>query len=83
MAGVIEGYRRVIDAEAEVIQVSPNLLESARAFFGAEPVPYAFICDPDGAHMRRAEEKIAWPASDDEARSIGERLGGTIKGART
>ncbi len=47
MAGVIEGYRRVVEAEAEVIQVSPNLLESARAFFGAEPVPYAFICDPD------------------------------------
>ena len=47
MAGVVEGYRSVVDAEAEVIQVSPNLLESARAFFGSEPVPYAFICDPD------------------------------------
>jgi peroxiredoxin len=47
MAGVIDGYRRVVDAQAEVIQVSPNLLESARAFFGNEPVPYAFICDPD------------------------------------
>jgi peroxiredoxin len=47
MNGVIEGYRRLTEAETEVIQVAPNLLESARAFFGPTGVPYPFVCDPD------------------------------------
>jgi len=35
----------------------------------------AFICDPDGTNMRTAEEKVAWPTSDDDARRVGEVLG--------
>ncbi|MDB4937460.1 MAG: Porphobilinogen deaminase [Labilithrix sp.] len=42
----------------------------------------AFICDPDGSNLRRAEETVAWPASDDDARLLGERLGATIRTAR-
>ena len=47
MNGVIDEYQRLRDVQTEVIQVAPNLLESARAFFGSETVPYPFICDPD------------------------------------
>jgi peroxiredoxin len=47
MTGIIDGYRCLVEADAEVIQVAPNLLESARAFFARDPVPYPFICDPD------------------------------------
>jgi len=31
----------------EVIQVGPNLLQSARIFFGHSPTLYPFVCDPD------------------------------------
>jgi hydroxymethylbilane synthase len=39
----------------------------------------AFICDPDGSNHRTAHETVAWPASDDEARRVGEVLGGRLK----
>jgi hydroxymethylbilane synthase len=42
----------------------------------------AFICDPDGTNLRRAEETFAWPASDDAARLIGETLGARLRGDR-
>ena len=47
MQGIIEGYQRLLAAEAEVIQVAPNLLEAARSFFRPAPVPYPVVCDPD------------------------------------
>ena len=34
-------------AETEVIQIAPNLLESARRYFGPSPLPFPFVCDPD------------------------------------
>src|SRR4029078_11859669 len=43
----------------------------------------AFICDPDGTNLRRTEETVAWPASDDDARLMGESVGGRIKTSRT
>jgi peroxiredoxin len=47
MQGIIEGYQGLLAAEAEVIQVAPNLLEAARSFFRPAPVPYPVVCDPD------------------------------------
>ena len=42
----------------------------------------AFVCDPDGQNLRRDEARAAWPASDDEARALGEALGGRLRSAR-
>ena len=42
----------------------------------------AFICDPDGTNLRRAEETLAWPASDDDARKVGEKLGASLRLSR-
>jgi len=47
MDSVIQGYQTVLAADCEVIQIAPNLLESARTFFRQAVVPYPFICDPD------------------------------------
>ncbi len=47
MDGMREGYDLLRAAEAEIIQVGPNLLQSARIFFGHSPTPYPFVCDPD------------------------------------
>jgi hydroxymethylbilane synthase len=49
---------------------------------GLELVLRAFICDPDGTNLRRSENTVAWPASDDDARLVGESLGGKLKAAR-
>ena len=46
MDQIISHYDALRENEIEVIQVGPNLLQSARAFF-AEPPPYPFVCDPD------------------------------------
>jgi peroxiredoxin len=45
--GVRAGYQNLRAAETEVIQVAPNLLESARRYFGQSSLPFPFICDPD------------------------------------
>src|SRR5262247_2485904 len=42
-----KGYEALLDAETEVIQVAPNLLDSARRYFAQAPLPYPFVCDPD------------------------------------
>jgi peroxiredoxin len=47
MNGMREGYELLQAADAEIIQVGPNLLQSARIFFGHSPTPYPFVCDPD------------------------------------
>ena len=47
MDSIIGGYQDLVAAEAEVIQVAPNLLEGARSFLRGAPVPYPFVCDPD------------------------------------
>jgi peroxiredoxin len=41
------GYAALQDADTEVIQVAPNLLESARRYFSGEILPFPFVCDPD------------------------------------
>jgi len=45
--GVRAGYDALRAADTEVIQIAPNLLESARRYFGASALPYPFVCDPD------------------------------------
>ena len=45
--GIRSNYDALQSAEAEVIQVAPNLLESARRYFGRSPLPFPFVCDPD------------------------------------
>jgi peroxiredoxin len=45
--GVRAGYEALRAAETEVIQVAPNLLGSARRYFGESILPFPFVCDPD------------------------------------
>ncbi len=45
--GVRAGYKALQAADTEVIQVAPNLLESARRYFGDSILPFPFVCDPD------------------------------------
>jgi peroxiredoxin len=45
--GVRAGYGALQAADTEVIQVAPNLLESARRYFGESILPFPFVCDPD------------------------------------
>lgn len=47
MDGMREGYEDLQATGTEIIQVGPNLLQSARIFFGHSPTPYPFVCDPD------------------------------------
>jgi peroxiredoxin len=47
MDGIGNGYGELRAVETEVIQVAPNLLESARTFFRDSASPFPFVCDPD------------------------------------
>ncbi len=46
MESIVEQYQALADHQIEVIQVAPNLLETARLYF-RQPPPYPFVCDPD------------------------------------
>lgn len=46
MKGIIEDYQLLQAHDVEVIQVAPNLLETARLYFQEMP-PFPFVCDPD------------------------------------
>ena len=41
------GYEALLASGTEIIQIAPNLLESARRYFGPDPLPFPFVCDPD------------------------------------
>jgi peroxiredoxin len=45
--GMRNGYAALRAADTEVIQVAPNLLDSARRFFAQSPLPFPYVCDPD------------------------------------
>jgi len=47
MDGIREGYQDLVGVETEVIQIAPNMLASARSFFGTSPAPFPLVCDPD------------------------------------
>ncbi|MCL2777261.1 MAG: hydroxymethylbilane synthase [Polyangiaceae bacterium] len=38
----------------------------------------AFVCNPDGTNMRRAQQTMAWPTSDAEAEAFGSRIGQSL-----
>jgi len=46
------GYAALQDADTEVIQVAPNLLESARRYFSDEILPFPFVCDRTSGSTR-------------------------------
>jgi peroxiredoxin len=52
MQGVIEGYQNLLAQATEVVQVTPNLLESARRFFRPDPVPYRWCAIPTSGSTR-------------------------------
>ncbi|AKU98522.1 Porphobilinogen deaminase [Labilithrix luteola] len=39
----------------------------------------AFVSDPDGKNVRRAEETVPWPASDEAAQDFGLRIGRSLR----
>jgi len=45
--GMRAGYEALRAADTEIIQVAPNLHDSARRFFAQSPLPFPFVCDPD------------------------------------
>jgi peroxiredoxin len=45
--GMRASYATLRSADTELIQVAPNLLDSARRFFARAPLPFPFVCDPD------------------------------------
>ncbi len=47
MDRIAAGYARLTAQAIEVIQIAPNLTESAQTFFGSSPPPFPFVCDPD------------------------------------
>lgn len=48
MQNIIAGYEALQEHDIEVVQVAPNLLESAMIFFRNDTQPpYPFVCDPD------------------------------------
>jgi putative peptide zinc metalloprotease protein len=47
MDGIANGYDDLRASGVEVIQVAPNLLESARTYFRNSATPFPFVCDPD------------------------------------
>jgi putative peptide zinc metalloprotease protein len=46
MEGIISHYDKLSACGIEIIQIAPNLLETAQHYFTAPP-PYPFVCDPD------------------------------------
>ena len=46
MAGIIDAYDALQADRIEVLQVAPNLFDTAQRFFRPPP-PFPFLCDPD------------------------------------
>lgn len=47
MDNIASGYDELIDNGVEMIQIAPNLLETAQRYFEPKMPRYPFICDPD------------------------------------
>jgi hydroxymethylbilane synthase len=39
----------------------------------------ALLADPDGSHLRRAETRVPWPATEAESAAVGENLGKKLR----
>ncbi len=46
MQDIITHYDQLTEAGIEIIQIAPNLVETAQQYF-KQPPPYPFVCDPD------------------------------------
>lgn len=46
MDSIISHYDHLKSAGIEILQIAPNLLDTARHYFTSPP-PYPFVCDPD------------------------------------
>src|SRR6266478_5295906 len=92
--GVRAGYKALQAADTEVIQVAPNLLESARRYFGQSILPFPFVCDPDkrlyavyGLGDRRALEAtrtavVSFAHAFTHGDSVNQGRGGPAGGSR-
>jgi hydroxymethylbilane synthase len=40
----------------------------------------AFVAEPDGARLVRADERAAWPESDADAEAFGRAVGAKLRG---
>ncbi|MFT5193702.1 MAG: peroxiredoxin [Cellvibrionaceae bacterium] len=47
MESVVTGYDKLKEKDIEIVQISPNLHQSAVKFFGDTPPPFPMVCDPD------------------------------------
>jgi peroxiredoxin Q/BCP len=47
MENIATGYDMLIDRGVEIIQIAPNLSETAQRYFEAKMPRHPFICDPD------------------------------------
>jgi putative peptide zinc metalloprotease protein len=47
MENIAAGYEMLLENGVEIIQIAPNLLETAQRYFEPNMPSYPFICDPD------------------------------------
>ena len=47
MKNIAAGYELLAESGVEIIQIAPNLLETAQRYFEPNMPQYPFICDPD------------------------------------
>lgn len=81
-----EGTSRAVAAERAVMVALEGDCKTPLGAFGErdgdELRLRAFVCEPDGANLRRIEDRAPWPASDDAARAFGARVGAALAASR-
>ncbi|MBS2017242.1 MAG: hydroxymethylbilane synthase [Deltaproteobacteria bacterium] len=79
-----EGTSRCVAAERGVMVALEGDCKTPLGAFGVrrgdDLYLRAFVCAPDGSNLRRGEETVPWPTSDDAAREVGLRLGKRLHG---
>ena len=68
MDGIREGYQDLVGVETEVIQVAPNMLASARSFFGELAGALPARVRPRQAALRGLRSRRSWCAGGDAHR---------------
>jgi hydroxymethylbilane synthase len=63
-----------------VVEGNCQLPVAAHALIGGDRLSLVgLLADPDGSHVRRAEVRGAWPASERDAVALGEELGNRLR----
>lgn len=74
-----EGTSRCVAAERGVMVALEGDCKTPLAAYGEKRDGSlwlrAFVAEPDGSRHRTREVTVPWPASDDDARAVGEKLG--------